>query len=111
VRYFKTTSQIIDLKEYSNFIEIDFNNEDFIKKIIDPPFWRKNKNMSIYDVFLWEIIIETNDMNGIYASYVPYNEYYIVTNNCNIVADFQGKNANKELEEYLNLNFLTYPHI
>ena len=76
-----------------------------------PPIieWTGDRPMRVEDVDLWEVITETSGPIGVYASYQPYAEYFIVTQNWRVVAEFEGWNANGRLEQYLINNNIPYP--
>jgi len=44
-----------------------------------PPQWDYNREMKIEDVELWEIIQENSGGFGIYAAWLPYAEFYMIT--------------------------------
>lgn len=63
-------------------------NEEFDPKWMDsnelvlPPTkkWTYDREMIIDDVDLWEIIYEEGGGKGVYASYSPYAEFYLICN-------------------------------
>jgi hypothetical protein len=72
---FKTTQNIFkDLQEYfdPNWMDSD--------KIITPPKtnWDYKRPMQIEDVNLWEVIYEQGGAVGVYASWDPYAEFYMI---------------------------------
>jgi hypothetical protein len=75
-----------------------------------PPIikWNSKRDIRFEEIDLWEVITEMTGPIGVYAAYMPYAEYYIVTNRRKIVAEFVGWNANKRLEEYLIQNNIPY---
>ena len=40
--------------------------------------WTYDREMQIEDVDLWEVIYEATGGKGVYASYIPYAEYYLI---------------------------------
>jgi hypothetical protein len=72
---FKTTYNI-----FNNFEEyFDPNWMDSDKLILPPKkTWDYKRQMKVEDVDLWEIIYEGGGGYGIYASYDPYAEFYMV---------------------------------
>lgn len=60
-------------------------------------------------VEIWEVITEQSGGIGVYAAWLPYAEYYIVTKAHKIAAEFEGANANTQLEKYLKINNIPYP--
>jgi hypothetical protein len=75
---FKTTHNIlfkVDEDEYytENYLDSD--------KLCLPPWhpWGYEREMHIEDVDIWEVLYEATDGIGIYASYVPFAEFYMIT--------------------------------
>lgn len=60
-------------------------------------------------VEIWEVITELSGPIGVYAAWYPYAEYYIVTKNYKLVAEFEGLHANSQLEKYLIKQNIPYP--
>ena len=51
-------------------------------ELVVPPTkkWTYDREMNIDDVDLWEIIYEEGGGKGVYASYSPYAEFYLICN-------------------------------
>ena len=64
---------------------------------------------SVDGVEVWEVITEMSGPRGVYASYIPYQELYVVVDRGSIVAEFSGWQANARLEKYLQANGIPYP--
>jgi hypothetical protein len=71
--FFKTTNNIfLDKGEH-----FDQNWMDSDKLVLPPSTpWKYEREMSIEDVDLWEVIVEAN--YSIYASWSPYAEFYMI---------------------------------
>lgn len=71
--FFKTTNNII--KDQGEYFD---NNWMDSEKIVLPPKteWSYDREMTIEDVDLWEVIHEGDF--GIYASYSPYAEFFMI---------------------------------
>ena len=72
--FFKTTHNIyVDNGEYfdSNWMDSD--------KLVLPPrrYWSYERELKIEDVNLWELIYENGNV-GVYASWDPYAEFYLI---------------------------------
>lgn len=79
-----------------------------------PPIipWDAPRPIKFEDVDLWEVVTEESNGNGligVYAAYMPWAEYYIVTHRWTVVAEFEGWKANKRLEEFLIKHNIPYP--
>lgn len=110
MRAWKTTEEIFKFKFGNNVFENNwFNEKNPLQSC--PPFieWTNERPIRFEDVDLWEIITEINGITGVYASYMPYAEYYIVTHSGQIVAEFEGYMANERAEKFLIENNIQYP--
>ena len=75
---FKTTYNIIkkpDEDEAFNPAWMESN------KLILPPKvdWDYSRELKIEDIDLWEVIYEESGGKGLYAAYMPYAEFYMIT--------------------------------
>ena len=72
---FKTTQNI-----FKDFQEVFDTNWMDSNKIITPPKqdWDYKRPMQIEDVNIWEVIHEQGGAVGIYASWDPYAEFYMI---------------------------------
>jgi hypothetical protein len=72
---FKTTSNIF--KDYGEFFEKSWLESD---KTVLPPRkeWDYSRPLTIEDVDFWEVIYEASGGRGIYASWSPYAEFYMI---------------------------------
>lgn len=71
--FFKTTNNIF--KDYQEYFDENWMDSDKLK--IPPAHkWTYDREMTIEDVDLWEVIYEGNF--GIYASYSPQAEFYMI---------------------------------
>lgn len=72
--------------------------------------WSNDREMQIEDVDFWEVISEGGGGMGVYASYSPYAEFYLVIHNFGKdMETFYGPTANKRCEEYLIKHKIRYP--
>ena len=87
---FRTTAQI--LKSLGEEVrEEDWSNYDTIQ-LPATKKWDYQRNMQIEDVEIWEVIQEGGNGMGIYASWMPLAEFYMVMINWDM-AFFYGKGA------------------
>jgi len=105
----KVTEQILNLSKDGEFFDENWMNYDRIWQYAPEPIpWKENRPIRFEDVDLWEVISEASGPVGVYASYVPYAEYYVVTQNWRVVAEFEGWMANERLEQYLIKHNIAY---
>ncbi len=72
---YKTTQNIF--KDFGEYFDENWMNSD---KVITPPKtkWDYKRSMQIEDVNLWEVIYEQGGAVGVYASWDPYAEFYMI---------------------------------
>jgi hypothetical protein len=72
---FKTTQNIF--KDFGEHFDPNWMNSD---SLILPPKkeWDYKRPMQIEDVDLWEVIYEQGGAVGVYASWDPYAEFYMI---------------------------------
>jgi hypothetical protein len=72
---FKTTKNIFT--DFGNVFDPNWMDSD---KIITPPKknWDYKRPMQIEDVNIWEVICEQGGGVGVYASWDPYAEFYMI---------------------------------
>lgn len=96
----------------------DFWDENFMerKEVYLPPTykWDYKKDMQIEDVQLWELIYEEYGLQGLYASYVPYAEFYLLLtknfeNDTPILKTFYGQNCLEKILNELKEQNLNWP--
>ena len=106
----KTTQNILYLKQDGEYFDDNWMNYDRISQYAPPQiFWNSDRPIKIEDIDLWEVITEMSGPIGVYAAYMPYAEYYIVTSGWRVIAEFEGYMANERLEQYLIQNNIHYP--
>ena len=73
--FFKTTYNIF--KDYGQIFNPNWMDSD---KVILPPYtlWNYDRPMTIDDVDIWELIYEAGGGRGLYASWSPYAEFYML---------------------------------
>jgi hypothetical protein len=78
------------MHEYKSTVDIltrPWQNEVFESKTMDYPWkvtpptkdWDYNREITIEDVDIWEVITERSGGLGVYAAWAPYAEFYMVT--------------------------------
>ena len=106
----KTTEQIINLSKDGEFFDENWMNYDRIWQYAPQPIiWNGNRPIKFEDVDIWEVIVEMSGPIGVYAAYIPYEEYYVVTNKWRVIKEFEGWMANERLEKFLIDNNIQYP--
>lgn len=76
--FFKTTYNI--LVEPNKDELYDANRFDSDKVILPPSQeWDYSRELQIEDVDIWEVLAEGSNGLGIYAAWMPYAEFYLVT--------------------------------
>lgn len=114
---FKTTNEIFyhsdQQDKYENaFSSIELGEDyNFVnpRELPKETLWEYKRNMQISDVLIWEQIAYGSGGIGVYASYLPFAEFYLFTSDtANKITTFYDKskqnNANLILENFLILN-------
>lgn len=76
--YFKTTYNIlkvVDENELDNFYQTD-SNTPWMPPTTD---WDYSREMQIEDVDVWEVLFEASGGIGVYVSWAPYAEFYLIS--------------------------------
>lgn len=97
--FFKTTQNILlNNGEYFDENWLDSNS------LILPPSkkWDYSRELNIDDIDIWEVIWMAGGGNGIYAAWMPYAEFYLITKGNYYTGEisietFYGKNAEKKI--------------
>lgn len=101
---FKSTPQIFG--ELGEVFDPNWMDSDTV--VLPPsPMWDYSRPMQIEDVDIWEIIWEASGGWGVYASWCPYAEFYLI-----LVAGtaefYYGPGSDKTVQN--RLNELKIPH-
>lgn len=80
----------------------DFSQETF-HNLPAPPVWEKVEEMQIFDVLLWEQLYYKIGSFGIYVSWNPYAEFYMIVHNMfaqagHGIETFYGPTAHQDLQ-------------
>ena len=107
----KTTENILHLSKDGEYFDENWMNYDRIWQYAPKEIpWDGDRPIRFEDVDLWEVITEMSGPIGVYAAYMPYAEYYVVTAHWKVVAEFEGPRANERLEAFLKENNIPYPY-
>ena len=103
---FKTTENILLGKQ--DYCDENWFDTPFLN-VPDHDRWDYSRQLQIEDVDLWEVIAETGGGNGVYASFLPYAEFYMVMRHGQIESTYYGKGCDVPLSEYLDSIGMIYP--
>jgi len=102
--FFKSTLNI--LKKVDEDEVFNHNWMDSDKLIVpDKKNWDYNREMTIEDVDIWEVLYEASGGIGIYAAHSPYAEFYMITTgiystyleNNKMIEVYYGPNSSKQV--------------
>ena len=109
---FKSNANIfVQLDEEFNPNWLDSN------KLVVPPTknWTYDREMNVDDVDLWEVIYEEGGGKGVYASYIPYSEFYLICTGWQSdgktprFETYYGPGAEYEIKKRMNALSWPYP--
>jgi hypothetical protein len=101
--FFKSTYNILKKVDEDEVFEskwMDSNKLELPPKIN----WDYGRELKIEDVDIWEVLYEASEAIGLYAAWLPYAEFYLITNS------FNYKNSATIIRNhhYWDKNFETY---
>lgn len=89
---FKTTEMI--LKGIDEYFDENWMDTPFLVIPKDDP-WDYSRTLQIEDVDLWEVISEQSGPSGLYASWRPYAEFYMILVNRTIDSTYYGAGSDE----------------
>lgn len=77
------------------------NKEVYDENWFDTPFlqlppnpkWDNKRQLQVEDIDIWEVISEMSGPTGIYASWMPYAEFYMIVLNGKIDSTYYGEGS------------------
>lgn len=103
---FKTTQNIlVDNKELynENWFDTPFLN------LPPNPRWDNKRELQVEDIDIWEVISEMSGPTGIYASWMPYAEFYMIVNKGKIDSTYYGEGSDKHAAKRADELNIVYP--
>ena len=97
---FKTTNNIFK------------DRQEFMHSIEEVPpllYWDSSRDLQIEDVDIWEVITEMSGLKGLYASWLPYAEFYMIVNGGNIDSTYYGEGSDKHAAKRCEELKIPYP--
>jgi hypothetical protein len=97
---FKSTQNIF--KDFGEFFDSSWMNSDTVTTPPSTP-WDYSRELQIEDVDIWEVIYEKGGGIGVYASWSPYAEFYLIKTGPNSneygynIETYYGPNSQKKL--------------
>lgn len=89
---FKTTEMI--LKGIEEYFDENWMDTPFLS-LPQHEHWDHSRPLQIEDIDLWEVLSEQGGMTGLYAAWLPYAEFYMITVNRNIDSTYYGRGADE----------------
>jgi hypothetical protein len=103
---FKTTENIlIDKRELFDNTSLDSH------KLELPPYteWDNSRELQIEDIDVWEVLSEISGPSGVYASWLPYAEFYMIVHNDKIDSTYYGQGSDKYAAQRCEELKIPYP--
>jgi hypothetical protein len=103
---FKTTEMI--LKGIEEYFDENWMDTPFLQL---PKYdnWDYSRELQIEDVDIWEVISEASGPTGLYASWLPYAEFYMIIINRQIDSTYYGKGADEPASKRCDELGIYYP--
>lgn len=103
---FKTTNNILKIVDDDELFDPNWMDSD---KLILPPKtnWDYARDLQIEDVNVWEVLYSQGGGLGVYASWDPYAEFYMITLPAfkyvdNSLETYYGVGANTKIQKRIN---------
>lgn len=87
---FRSTQNIL-----KDNLEHLYENILYNEKLELPPLipWDNSRELSVEDVDLWEVLSEYSGGTGLYASWLPYADFYMIVYNGSIDSTYYGNGS------------------
>lgn len=102
---FKSTQNI--LKDNLEVYDDNWFDKPFLE-LPPSPKWDNKRQLQVEDVDIWEVISEMSGPTGLYASWMPYAEFYMIVNQGKIDSTYYGEGSDKyaaKRAEELNIQY------
>ena len=73
-----------------------YNSNDYnsmFLKLPPNPQWDDSRPLQVQDVDIWEVLTEMSGPTGIYASWCPYSDFYMIVLNNKIDSTYYGEDS------------------
>ena len=87
--FFKSTYNILKKSDEDEVFDINWFNKPNME-LPPSPKWDYQREMTIEDVDIWEVLVENGGGVGVYAAWCPYAEFYLVTTGSDFRNQWQG---------------------
>jgi hypothetical protein len=103
---FKSTKDILQGgEEVYNLNNFDNN----FLQLPPNPEWDYSRQLQVEDIDIWEVITEMSGPTGIYVSWCPYAEFYMIVNKGKIDSTYYGEDSDKHAAKRLDELNIPYP--
>lgn len=101
--FFKTTHNILTEPWNDELFDPNWMDSDKLKLPPSSP-WTYDREMRIEDVDIWEVLYQASGGFGVYAAWMPYAEFYMITkgwtyNGSLIIESHYGAGAQEEVKK------------
>ena len=103
---FKTTEMI--LKGTEEYFDENWMDTPFLQ-LPNSNSWDYSRKLNVEDVDIWEVISEISGPTGLYAAWLPYAEFYMITVNHKIDSTYYGKGSDEYAAKRCDELRITYP--
>ena len=104
--FFKSTYNILKKPDEDEVFDINWFDSPTLQ-LPPSPHWDYQREMTIEDVDIWEVLVENGGGVGVYAAWCPYAEFYLVTTGSDL-RNRWFENLGKALYSYNDRFWETY---
>lgn len=99
--FFKSTYNILTKPDEDEVFNINCMDSDKLK--LPPKIkWDYKRDLKVEDIDIWEVIHEASGGIGVYAAWLPYAEFYMITTGWNITPTNMQVNP-RNIETYYGI--------
>lgn len=114
--FFKTTKDILTTPWEDELWDDNWMDSDKLK--LPPTYqWNYSRELQIEDIEIWEVLYQATGGVGVYAAWLPYAEYYMITTGWEMakigmgIETYYGKGAQQKVAQKMQemgIPFATY---
>jgi hypothetical protein len=105
---FKSTINILKQTDKDELYNPNWFDKNFLELPPSIP-WDNKRELQVENVDIWEVITEMSGPTGIYASWMPYAEFYMIVSQGKIDSTYYGEGSDKYAAKRAEELSIPYP--